>query len=93
MAASLHSELPGMTAWTGGTPPRPLSQIGRLERALCRREFRRQLLEYRSCWGGLPERHLARLFWNRARHDAHATCRNADRLLAQARPDLRRRGQ
>jgi hypothetical protein len=95
MAASRSfSELPGMTAWTGGSAPRPLSQIGRLERALLRREFRRQIIEYRSYWGDLPDRRVARLFWHRARYDAHATCRDADRLLTRTRSDLvRRRGR
>ena len=93
MAASFlnSAALPGMRAWTGGTPPRSLLRIGRLERALLRREFRRHLLAYRGYWGDLPDRRVMRLFWNRARHDAHATCRDPGRVLARARPDLARR--
>ena len=75
----LVSEFP-ITVWTGGTPPDPLCALLALERALISRLFREQCATLHSYWGdhrGLNKSQWEtfRLFWQRARYDAHATLR------------------
>jgi hypothetical protein len=62
-------------AWTGGTSPNPLAKINRFERETVRKLFREQFTTYANHWGEKPDHGTARIFWNRARHDAHATHR------------------
>ncbi len=72
-------------AWTGGDAPRPLAEISRQELSLVRLAFREAMQESVNYWGdgkALCDTALgnARIQWNRARHDAHASIRNAHRL-------------
>lgn len=63
-----------LRAWTGGSTPAPLSLTSPEERATVRAFFREQVADYVAYWGSIGRDHL-RLFWGRARHDAHATHR------------------
>lgn len=63
-----------IVAWMGGSPPDPYNQISRQEKLLVRDLFRDQCRVYIAYWGDLPK-DMRRLFWNRARYDAHATLR------------------
>lgn len=71
-----HRALGSVIAWTGGTPPRPIADIHNQERTLVSALFRNQILDFRAYWGELPDRDTTRIYWNRARHDAHATYRS-----------------
>lgn len=71
-------------AWTGGSRPKPLAQIDQSERTLVRALFRDQMRVMREYWGdylGLNRSiwDTARIFWKRARYDAHATIRVEER--------------
>jgi hypothetical protein len=68
----------GILAWMGGSRPAKLSRIGMLERSTVSNLFREQFDTFRDYWGTAPDADTARLFWNRARHDAHATWRGPD---------------
>jgi len=63
------------TAWTGGSRPRPLLELSMGERRYVTRLFREQM----SAWSGFSldpvPMTIARVFWKRARYDAHATYR------------------
>ena len=61
-------------AWTGGSPPRPLASISLAELFDVGLLYAEQCQVYREAWGDVPE-DVARIFWGRARHDAHATHR------------------
>lgn len=68
-------------AWTGGTRPRRMLEISKEERLLRSKLFRDQMKTVFEYWGdyrGLNESALdmARIQYNRARYDAHATYRN-----------------
>ncbi len=63
-------------AWTGGTGPRPWSDVEGFERVYVSALFAEQVADWIECWGNMPEMDTARIFWNRARHDAHATARS-----------------
>ncbi len=66
-----------MTAWTGGTRPKGLTEISSEERKLVRSLFREYCTEWLTFWGPgtkLP-RGEAQTFWVWARYDAHATTR------------------
>lgn len=68
-------------AWTGGTRPRRMLETSKEERALRSKLFRDQMRTVFEYWGdyrGLNESALdmARIQYNRARYDAHATYRN-----------------
>lgn len=64
------------TAWTGGSTPAPLSAITPTERAMVTAYFREQAREYLNFWGDFPP-DVRRIFWGRARYDAHANMRTA----------------
>lgn len=65
---------PQHKAWTGGSAPRPLPEVSRDERRYISHLFREQCETFRAFWGDLPG-DVRRIFWNRARYDAHATFR------------------
>jgi len=67
------------TAWTGGTPPAPLMTIDRAERSMLKFFFGDQIIDWRNYYNDDPPRDVLRIFWNRARHDAHATRRQQTR--------------
>lgn len=62
-------------AWTGGCRPRPLSEISTDERATVKRLFREQAEVWTDYWCETLPFDIGRLFWRRARYDAHATFR------------------
>ena len=64
------------TAWTGGSSPRPWHDLGPKEKQIVKTFFLDQVADYSCYWGTLPDLSTARILWNRARHDAHATCRH-----------------
>ena len=68
-------------AWTGGSRPRRMLEISKEERRLRSILFRDQMKTIFEYWGdyrGLNDSVLdmARIQYNRARYDAHATYRN-----------------
>lgn len=65
-----------ITAWMGGTRPLPLSQISREERIAVALLFEDQVKDFLGFWGDNPVMDTYRIFWRRARYDAHATFRN-----------------
>lgn len=62
-------------AWMGGSSPKKLSTLSHKERGLVSFLFAEQVAAYSGGWGEFPNLDVCRIFWNRARHDAHATCR------------------
>ncbi len=66
---------PYRIAWTGGSRPAKSSAIGRTETQLRREIFREQVATFQGYWGDAPNRDTLRIFFNRARYDAHATTR------------------
>ena len=68
-------------AWTGGSKPRAWREVPTKERKLVSAMFRdsmRHVHEYWNDYRGLNRTVIeaARIHWNRARYDAHATLRN-----------------
>jgi hypothetical protein len=63
-------------AWTGGSHPRPLLYVGHKERFFITHLFRDQVRTWAYGWGDFPDMDTMRIFWRRARFDAHATCRD-----------------
>lgn len=66
---------PSFRAWTGGSNPKPLLGLDGDERALVSKLFRDQFILYFTFWKDKPTRDTLRIFWRRARYDAHATFR------------------
>jgi len=62
-------------AWTGGSAPAGLLEISREERELVSYLFQEQMTTWNQGWGGWPDKDTRRIFWNRARYDAHSTFR------------------
>lgn len=65
--------------WTGGSTPRPFSKTGLAERELVHKFFREQIADCGREWffsTPFGVMNYARILWNRARHDAHATRRS-----------------
>jgi hypothetical protein len=62
-------------AWTGGSKPLPILELGREERRYVSFLFREQLTIWHDYWGDYPNNDTRHIFWNRARFDAHATFR------------------
>ena len=61
-------------AWMGGDRPAPYSTLSKREKYLVSELFREQMQTYAAYWGSvIPE--VTRVFWKRARYDAHATMR------------------
>jgi hypothetical protein len=63
------------TAWMGGSQPPAYKFSPRARRLLISKYFREQLQDYIYYWQSLPPVSTARIFWNRAKHDAHASIR------------------
>lgn len=62
-------------AWMGGTRPGALATLSAEERQCVKRLFREQCMEWVTYWGEALPMDVARIFYNRARYDAHATYR------------------
>jgi len=62
-------------AWTGGSDTRPLGAVSKRERATLRAMFREQCAAWSAYWGECVPLDVARIFYCRARGDAHATHR------------------
>ena len=73
-------------AWTGGSAPHAYGELSEVERALCVLFYSDQVDTWQDYWHEAPDAGLRRLFWDRARADAHATVRsfeaNSGRLVA-----------
>ena len=63
-------------AWTGGTSPEKYKAISVLEKQLVSIFFRSEINCFRNYWGDFPDKDTRAIFWNRAKHDAHATIIN-----------------
>ena len=72
---SYHSKLRPAIAWTGGCRPLKPSQISREQASLQKYLFGEQVCTFRAYWHFEPEWEVLRIFFNRARYDAHATYR------------------
>lgn len=62
-------------AWTGGSMPADFGTVSDLEQHLVYALLTAQLAGYRAFWGAEPSDDVKRVYWNRARYDAHATVR------------------
>lgn len=76
MKAKLTLTKESITAWMGGSRPKPIEECSSDEIALVSALFREQFKTWHDYWKDSPSLDVARIFWNRARHDAHATMRN-----------------
>ena len=63
-------------AWMGGSRPRPLLELSRNEREYVTYLFQYQVWNWTNYWKEPLPSYLARIFWKRARYDAHATHHN-----------------
>ena len=61
-------------AWMGGCRPNPIANISQEERLKTSELFREQMQIFYAYWG-VYDWDMARLFWKRARYDAHSTYR------------------
>lgn len=62
-------------AYRGGSEPKNFHDCNELEINLINALNKAQIEASRAFWGKEPDQEMRRIFWNRARHDAHATCR------------------
>lgn len=76
MKAKLTLAKGGIVAWMGGSRPKPITECSADEVALVSLLFREQFKTWHDYWKDYPSRDVARIFWNRARYDAHATMRD-----------------
>lgn len=65
-----------VVAWTGGSRPNKPSAISNAEAGIQKALFGEQVMVFRNYWGDSPNWDTLRIFFNRARYDAHATFRN-----------------
>lgn len=63
-------------AWMGGSRPRPLRDLPFDEREYVNYLFRQQMRTWSTYWFAPVPGDIARIFWRRARYDAHAAYRN-----------------
>jgi len=63
-------------AWMGGSRPRPLLELMMDERTYVSYLFRQQVRTWSEYWFAPVPFEIARIFWKRARYDAHAAYRN-----------------
>lgn len=63
-------------AWMGGSRPCPLLELIKGERTYVSYLFRQQVSTRLDFWFAPMPLDVARIFWKRARYDAHATYRN-----------------
>ncbi len=61
--------------WMGGSRPRPLSELSQDEREYASYLFRQQMRTWSTYWSTPASIDVCRIFWKRARYDAHATYR------------------
>ena len=61
--------------WMGGSRPRPLLELSQYERLYVTYLFRQQVRTWSTYWFAPVPGDIARIFWKRARYDAHATYR------------------
>lgn len=62
-------------SWGGGSRPTNYKTISTLEKQLVSIFFRTEINCFRNYWGDFPNKDTRAIFWNRAKHDAHATVR------------------
>jgi hypothetical protein len=62
-------------AWTGGCRPAKPSAIGSKQAGVQKALFGEQVMDFLTYWGDSPNWDTLRIFFRRARYDAHATCR------------------
>lgn len=62
-------------AWMGGSSPKPILECSHDEVRLVAEIFAEQVETYSEFWKVPPDDDTISIFWNRARHDAHATFR------------------
>ncbi len=62
-------------AWMGGSRPRPLLELSQYERLYVTYLFRQQMRTWSGYWSTRAPIDVCRIFWKRARYDAHATYR------------------
>lgn len=63
-------------AWTGGSSPRPMQEIGVEEYAYAMELFFEDVRIWEDYWNEPINKGANEIFWNRARGDAHATFRD-----------------
>jgi len=66
---------PQPVAWTGGSRPPCYAVSPTARRLLISHLLREQVRQYAAYWSECPNLDTVRIFWNRAKHDAHATIR------------------
>lgn len=67
-----------VVAWMGGSRPKKFSDCSVKEKNLVSYLFRDQVAAFNLFWGDMPEMDIFRIYWKRARYDAHATLRDRD---------------
>lgn len=65
-------------AWMGGSRPKKFSDCSSAERNTVSYLFREQVAIFNQFWGSMPEMDILRIYWKRARYDAHATLRGKE---------------
>ncbi len=69
---------PKHVTWMGGSVPRPYPEVaGSPEGAYVARLFQDEVNVWESHWGDKCAVDMRKVFWGRARYDAHATYRDA----------------
>lgn len=58
--------------WTGGSRPNKPSKVTQAETSVRSYLFREQIEAFRKYWGDYPDRDTLRIYFRRARMDAHA---------------------
>jgi len=66
---------PQPISWQGGSPPPAYRHSPPARRQLISHLFMQQVKTFAAYWSELPDLSTARILWNRAKHDAHATIR------------------
>lgn len=72
--ATYAPKLP-VIAWTGGSRPAKPSEVGQMQAGLQKYLFSEQVVTFLRYWGDSPNWDTLRIFYGRARYDAHATFR------------------
>jgi len=76
MKTLIQIERSNVIAWTGGDRPAMPSQVGPKFAGLQKLLFGEQVETFRGYWGDSPNWDTLRIFFRRARYDAHATLRS-----------------
>ena len=64
-----------LIAWTGGSRPAAPSAISAAQAGTQKFLYCQQVETFRNYWGDYPNWDTLRIYYNRARYDAHATHR------------------